>query len=169
MVGGHCIGVDPYYLTHKAQEHGYNPEIILAGRKLNDGMSEYVSKKLISKMNHISIDENKKVLIMGLTFKENCPDTRNSKVFDIVDYLKTKNIEVDICDPWVDQNQLSQDYKLISRENLSKNLYHGIIVAVSHKEFIEMGIDFIRSLGTENSVIYDLKHIFKEPDSDLRL
>ncbi len=169
LVGGHCIGVDPYYLTHKAQEHGYNPEIILAGRKLNDGMSEYVSKKLISKMNHISIDENKKVLIMGLTFKENCPDTRNSKVFDIVDYLKTKNIEVDICDPWVDQNQLSQDYKLISRENLSKNLYHGIIVAVSHKEFIEMGIDFIRSLGTENSVIYDLKHIFKEPDSDLRL
>ena len=169
LVGGHCIGVDPYYLTYQAQKSGYNPEIILAGRRLNDGMGEYVASNLVRKMNQNFLQDKKKVLVMGLTFKENCPDIRNSKVFDIVDFLENHDVEVDVFDPWVDQNDLSKSIKLVTLEHMHQNSYHGIVIAVAHKQFIEMGINFIRSLGIKKSVLYDLKHIFKPSDAELRL
>lgn len=171
LVGGHCIGVDPYYLTHKAQMVGYEPEIILAGRKLNDGMSEYISNKFIDKLkisnNNI---EGLDILVMGVTFKENCPDIRNSKVIDIIGHLSNHKMNVDVYDPWIntaDKNNALVNSKYV--ESLKNPKYDGIIIAVSHKEFIELGIDKIRSYGKLGCVIFDVKYCFQEKETDIRL
>lgn len=173
LVGGHCIGVDPYYLTHKAQAIGYNPEIILAGRRLNDSMGEYVVTQLVKTMIKKRIQvEGAKVLILGLSFKENCPDVRNTKVIDIVHELKEYNIDVDVYDPWVNAEEARHEYSIspISNiANLADNSYDGIILAVAHNQFVEMGVKKIRELGKQNHVLYDLKYLFDSDLSDLRL
>ena len=173
LVGGHCIGVDPYYLTHKAQAIGYNPEIILAGRRLNDSMGEYVVTQLVKTMIKKRIQvEGAKVLILGLSFKENCPDVRNTKVIDIVHELKEYNIDVDVYDPWVDAKEAQHEYGISPIDditNLSSNSYDGIILAVAHNQFVEMGVEKIRALGKQNHVLYDLKYLFDSEQSDIRL
>lgn len=170
LVGGHCIGVDPYYLTHKAQAIGYNPEIILAGRRLNDGMGEYVTTQLIKNMIKKRIQvEGAKVLILGLSFKENCPDVRNTKVIDIVHELKEYNIEVDIYDPWVDKEEAQREYGITPISEPQAENYDGIILAVAHSEFTDMGVSSIRKLGKEKHVLYDLKYVFAKEEADIRL
>ena len=170
LVGGHCIGVDPYYLTHKAQVIGYNPEIILAGRRMNDGMGAYVVSQLIKAMLKKRIQvEGARVLIMGLTFKENCPDLRNTRVIDIVDELKQYNCDVDVYDPWVDPQEALQEYGIRTIEEPKNGTYDAVILAVAHRQFREMGADLIRTFSKFNSMIYDLKYIFEAKDSDLRL
>ena len=170
LVGGHCIGVDPYYLTHKAQAIGYNPEIILAGRRLNDSMGEYVVTQLVKTMIKKRIQvEGAKVLILGLSFKENCPDVRNTKVIDIVHELEEYNIEVDVYDPWVDAVEAEREYNVTPVSKAAKNSYDGIILAVAHNQFVEMGIEQIRSLGKGSHVLYDLKYVFAKEDTDIRL
>lgn len=173
LVGGHCIGVDPYYLTHKAQAIGYNPEIILAGRRLNDSMGEYVVTQLVKTMIKKRIQvEGAKVLILGLSFKENCPDVRNTKVIDIVHELKEYNIDVDVYDPWVDAEEAQQEYGISpinDSSNLESNSYDGIILAVAHNQFAEMGVEQIRDLGKSSHVLYDLKYLFNSELSDIRL
>ena len=170
LVGGHCIGVDPYYLTHKAQAIGYNPEIILAGRRLNDSMGEYVVTQLVKTMIKKRIQvEGAKVLILGLSFKENCPDVRNTKIIDIVHELEEYNIEVDVYDPWVDAAEAEREYKVTPVSKPVANSYDGIILAVAHNEFVEMGVEQIRSLGKADHVLYDLKYIFAKEDTDIRL
>lgn len=168
LVGGHCIGVDPYYLTYKAEAAGYKPEIILAGRKLNDSMGEYVATQLLFSMSKAKFNISKsKILIMGLTFKENCPDIRNSKVPSIVNALNKKVESVDIYDPWVNTDKYSGELNLISSPK--KNTYDSIILAVSHNIFRELGIKNIRSYGNKKSIIYDLKYMFDVADSHMRL
>jgi UDP-N-acetyl-D-glucosamine/UDP-N-acetyl-D-galactosamine dehydrogenase len=171
LVGGHCIGVDPYYLTYKAQEHGYEPEIILAGRRLNDGMSSYVANTLITamKLKGDSVDNQYKVLIMGLTFKENCPDLRNSKVFDVIGSLLNQGVHVDVCDPWVSSQKVDQEINILPIEEIRKDFYDGIILAVGHDFFFEMGIEDIKLFGNKNQVLYDLKYLFPSDNTDLRL
>ena len=170
LVGGHCIGVDPYYLTHKAQAIGYNPEIILAGRRLNDSMGEYVSTQLIKTMIKKRIQvEGAKVLILGLSFKENCPDVRNTKIIDIVHELQEYNIEVDIYDPWVNAAAAQHEYGVSPIDMPLADQYDGIILAVAHQQFIKMGIDTIRSFGKEAHILYDLKYVFAKEDTDIRL
>lgn len=170
LVGGHCIGVDPYYLTHKAQSIGYNPEIILSGRRLNDGMGAYVVSQLVKSMLKKRIHvEGAKVLLMGLTFKENCPDIRNTKVIDIVKELREYNISVDVHDPWVDSKDSMHEYGVSLVQNPSTTAYDAIIVAVAHDVFKELGVDVIRSYGKENHIVYDLKYILSSSESDLRL
>ncbi|WP_201615685.1 Vi polysaccharide biosynthesis UDP-N-acetylglucosamine C-6 dehydrogenase TviB [Psychrobacter urativorans] len=170
LVGGHCIGVDPYYLTHKAQAIGYNPEIILAGRRLNDGMGAYVTTQLIKTMIKKRIQvEGAKVLILGLSFKENCPDVRNTKIIDIVHELQEYNIGVDIYDPWVNIDEAQREYNIAPISEPLSNHYDGVILAVAHQEFVQMGIDNIRSLGKDDHVLYDLKYVFARDDTDIRL
>lgn len=175
LVGGHCIGVDPYYLTHKAQAIGYNPEIILAGRRLNDSMGEYVVTQLVKTMIKKRIQvEGAKVLILGLSFKENCPDVRNTKVIDIVHELKEYNIDVDVYDPWVDADEAQQEYGItpindIAHLESNSYSYDGVILAVAHNQFVEMGVEQIRALGKSNHVLYDLKYLFDSKLSDIRL
>ena len=170
LVGGHCIGVDPYYLTHKAQSIGYHPEIILAGRRLNDSMGEYVSSQLVKSLlkKHIQVD-GAKILLLGLTFKENCPDLRNTKVVDIIKELKEYNIEVDVYDPWIDPKEAEHEYGITPITSLENGKYDGVILAVAHKQFKEMGIDAIRKLGKPAHVVYDLKYLFAPEQTDLRL
>ncbi|WP_201610392.1 Vi polysaccharide biosynthesis UDP-N-acetylglucosamine C-6 dehydrogenase TviB [Psychrobacter submarinus] len=170
LVGGHCIGVDPYYLTHKAQAIGYNPEIILAGRRLNDSMGEYVVTQLIKTMIKKRIQvEGARVLILGLSFKENCPDVRNTKVIDIVHELREYNIEVDVYDPWIDNSEAEREYGINPVKTPSANYYDGVILAVAHSEFIDMGIDKIRNFGKDSHVLYDLKYVFEKDKTDIRL
>lgn len=170
LVGGHCIGVDPYYLTHKAQSIGYHPEVILAGRRLNDGMGAYVASQLVKAMTKRSIQVNgAKVLIMGLAFKENCPDVRNTKVVDIYHELLDYNCQVDIYDPWINSEEALHEYGVQMLPELSKKKYDGIILAVAHQQFKEMGVEKIRSFGQSKNVLYDLKYIFSADQSDLRL
>ncbi len=170
LVGGHCIGVDPYYLTHKAQAIGYNPEIILAGRRLNDSMGEYVVTQLVKTMIKKRIQvEGARVLILGLSFKENCPDVRNTKVIDIVHELQEYNVDVDVYDPWVDITEAEHEYNIKPVVKPQDNHYDGIILAVAHQEFVDMGIGAIRALGKNQHVLYDLKYIFSKDDSDIRL
>ncbi|WLP95808.1 Vi polysaccharide biosynthesis UDP-N-acetylglucosamine C-6 dehydrogenase TviB [Psychrobacter sp. M13] len=170
LVGGHCIGVDPYYLTHKAQAIGYNPEIILAGRRLNDSMGEYVVTQLVKTMIKKRIQvEGARVLILGLSFKENCPDVRNTKVIDIVHELEEYNIEVDVYDPWVDSASAQHEYDITPIDKPVADQYDGIILAVAHEQFIDMGIDNIRALGKDDHVLYDLKYIFTKDETDIRL
>ena len=170
LVGGHCIGVDPYYLTHKAQAIGHNPEIILAGRRLNDSMGDYVVTQLIKTMIKKRIQvEGAKVLVLGLSFKENCPDVRNTKVIDIVHELQKYNVEIDVHDPWIDANEAKREYSIIPIAQPVLNQYDGIILAVAHEQFIKMGIEKIRALGKDNHVLYDLKYLFTKEDTDIRL
>ena len=170
LVGGHCIGVDPYYLTHKAQAIGYNPEIILAGRRLNDSMGEYVVTQLVKTMIKKRIQvEGAKVLILGLSFKENCPDVRNTKVIDIVNELQEYNIEVDVYDPWVNTAEAQREYNITPISEPVVNDYDGIILAVAHHQFVQMGIDNIRALGKDEHVLYDLKYVCAKDKTDIRL
>lgn len=170
LVGGHCIGVDPYYLTHKAQAIGYNPEIILAGRRLNDSMGEYVVTQLVKTMIKKRIQvEGAKVLILGLSFKENCPDVRNTKVIDIVHELQEYNIDVDVYDPWVEAKEAKREYDITPISRPVSNQYDAVILAVAHSEFVDMGVEHIRSLGKNNHVLYDLKYVFDKEATDIRL
>jgi UDP-N-acetyl-D-galactosamine dehydrogenase len=170
LVGGHCIGVDPYYLTHKAQSVGYHPEMILAGRRLNDGMGAYVVSQLVKTMlkRKIQVD-NANVLVMGLTFKENCPDLRNTKIVDVVKELKEYNINVDITDPWCSSEQAQHEYGLTLSDINEENKYDAIILAVSHEEFKKLGVENIRKLGKVNHVLYDLKYLLPKTEVDMRL
>lgn len=170
LVGGHCIGVDPYYLTHKAQAIGYHPEIILAGRRLNDGMGTYVVAQLVKTMTKRRIQvDGAKVLVMGLAFKENCPDLRNTRVVDIVAELNDYNCEVDVYDPWASVEEAQNEYGITPILQAQQNTYDAIIVAVAHHEFKTMGSKVIRTLCKKNSVIYDLKYVFAPKEADLRL
>lgn len=170
LVGGHCIGVDPYYLTHKAQAIGYHPEVILAGRRLNDSMGPYVVSQLVKAMNRRRIHvDGAKVLVMGLTFKEDCPDLRNTRVVDIVAELKDYHCEVDIYDPWVSAEDVRREYGLESISSVAEGTYDAIIIAVAHRQFREMGAAAIRRLGRATSLIYDLKYVLDPDESDLRL
>jgi UDP-N-acetyl-D-galactosamine dehydrogenase len=170
LVGGHCIGVDPYYLTHKAQAIGYHPEIILAGRRLNDSMGTYVVAQLVKAMTKMRIQvDGAKVLVMGLTFKENCPDLRNTRVVDIVAELKDYNCDVHVFDPWVTAVEAQLEYGIMPINKPSAASYDAIILAVAHQQFREMGAVAIRALGKPNAVLYDLKYVLTAKESDLRL
>lgn len=170
LVGGHCISVDPYYLMHKAQEVGYSPQVILAGRQINDSMGQYVAMQIVKKLSHqkIHIDESK-VLILGFTFKGDCPDVRNTKIIDIVKELQSFNVNVDVFDSWADKQEVKDYYGIELIDDLQKNFYDGVIIAVDHSEYKSQGIDYVRSLLKPNSVVYDVKHVFDEKDSDIRL
>ncbi|NHN76473.1 Vi polysaccharide biosynthesis UDP-N-acetylglucosamine C-6 dehydrogenase TviB [Azotobacter chroococcum] len=170
LVGGHCIGVDPYYLTHKAEAIGYHPEIILAGRRLNDGMGSYVVSQLIKAMlrRRIQID-GARALVMGLTFKENCPDLRNTRVIDIIQELRQYNISVDVYDPWVDADEAQRAYDIRPLSAPPANAYDGIVLAVAHHQFRSMGAPNIRRFGKPDHVLYDLKYLLKPDEADLRL
>ena len=170
LVGGHCIGVDPYYLTHKSESVGYHPEMILAGRRINDGMGSYVASQLIKKMidNKIEVSGSR-VLIMGLTFKENCPDIRNTKVIDIVKELQEYNVNVDIMDPWCNPLEAAREYGLEVSKTIEEGIYDSIVLAVAHDEFKAMGVKAIRKLGRVKHVLFDLKCLLAKDDADLRL
>ncbi|MTI92212.1 MAG: Vi polysaccharide biosynthesis UDP-N-acetylglucosamine C-6 dehydrogenase TviB [Pseudomonas stutzeri] len=170
LVGGHCIGVDPYYLTHKAQSIGYHPEIILAGRRLNDGMGAYVVSQLVKAMlkRRIHVD-GARVLVMGLAFKENCPDLRNTRVVDIVSELAEYNIQVDVYDPWVSVVEAQQEYGITPITEPAVNAYDGVVLAVAHNEFRVLGVEAIRKYGKAKQIIYDLKYLLRAEEADLRL
>ena len=170
LVGGHCIGVDPYYLTHKAQAVGYHPEIILSGRRLNDNMGAYVANQLIKAMIKRRIQiEGARVLVMGLTFKENCPDLRNTRVVDIVTELQDYNCRVDVYDPWASVAEAEDEYGITPTRQPPLGSYDGIVLAVAHRQFKVMGVDAVRSLGKQNHVLYDLKYLFPADVTDIRL
>ena len=170
LVGGHCIGVDPYYLTHKAQSIGYHPEIILAGRRLNDSMGAYVVTQLIKGMIKKKIQvEGAKVLVLGLSFKENCPDIRNTKIIDIVKELQEYHVDVDVYDPWIDSEETQHEYGITPVNQPTVGQYDAVILAVAHNEFKEMGVEAIRSLGKTSHVLYDLKYVLAQHESDIRL
>jgi UDP-N-acetyl-D-glucosamine/UDP-N-acetyl-D-galactosamine dehydrogenase len=170
LVGGHCIGVDPYYLTHKAQSIGYHPEIILAGRRLNDSMGAYVVGQLVKAMTKRRLQvDGARILVMGLAFKENCPDLRNSRVVDILTELKEYHCQVDVFDPWVSAEEAQHEYGILPVKEADIGAYDGIIVAVAHRQFREMGVDAIRKFGKPGHVLYDLKYLFPAQASDLRL
>lgn len=170
LVGGHCIGVDPYYLTYKAQSIGYHPEIILAGRRLNDNMAAYAAEQLVKAMlkKRIQVDGSR-VLILGLAFKENCPDIRNTKVVDIIKELADYGVVVDVCDPWVSADEAMHEYNIELCTKPQQNTYEGIILAVAHKQFREAGAHAARAYGKNESVFYDLKSAFPASETDMRL
>jgi UDP-N-acetyl-D-glucosamine/UDP-N-acetyl-D-galactosamine dehydrogenase len=162
LVGGHCIGVDPYYLTHKAQQIGYHPEIILAGRRLNDSMAAYVAQQMVKAMLAKKIQVNgSRVLVMGLTFKENCPDLRNTKVVDVISELRDYGVAVDVHDPWVDAHEAMEEYGLKMTDNPQNGVYDGIVVAVAHDQFKDKGKDAIMAFAQEINVVFDLKSVFE--------
>ncbi|MDC0455140.1 Vi polysaccharide biosynthesis UDP-N-acetylglucosamine C-6 dehydrogenase TviB [Candidatus Pelagibacter sp.] len=170
LVGGHCIGVDPYYLTHKANEVGYYPEMILAGRRLNDNMGSYVANevsKLMTKK-RIQIAEAN-ILIMGLTFKEDCPDHRNTRVVDLVKEFKSFSCNVDVYDPWVNKNQVNKEYKIKPIDEPIKGKYDAIVIAVAHNEFKSLTESQIRAYGKDNHILYDIKYLLKKDESEGRL
>lgn len=170
LVGGHCIGVDPYYLTHKAEAIGYHPQIILAGRRINDNMGGYVVGQLVKRMLKSRIQvENSNVLVMGLSFKENCPDIRNTKVVDIINGLKGYNINVDVHDPWVIPEDAEREYGIHPVGAPEAGKYDAIVVAVAHRQFAELGGEGLRKFGKQNHVLYDLKYLFNREEADMRL
>ncbi|KKO47861.1 Vi polysaccharide biosynthesis protein VipA/TviB [Arsukibacterium sp. MJ3] len=170
LVGGHCIGVDPYYLTHKAQSIGYHPEVILAGRRINDSMGRYVVSELVKAMVKKRIHvAGAKVLLMGLTFKENCPDIRNTKVIDIVNELKEYGVEADVFDPWVNAKEAEHEYGITPVTSPAAGSYDAIILAVAHKQFREMGATGIKALAKPQHILYDLKYLLSASEADLRL
>ena len=170
LVGGHCIGVDPYYLTHKAQAIGYHPEIILAGRRLNDGMGAYVVSQLVKAMTRRRIHvDGARVLVMGLTFKENCPDLRNTRVVDILRELAEYHVEADVHDPWVAPAEAQHEYGITPISQPAAGSYDAVILAVAHHQFAAMGAAQIRALCKPQHVLYDLKYVFPAAESDLRL
>ena len=170
LVGGHCIGVDPYYLTYKAKEVGYNPEVILSGRRINDGMgahvAEYVIKLMLQKKMHV-VDA--KILILGFTFKENCPDLRNTRVIDIVNEFTTYHSQVDIYDPWIVLDEANAKYNASFLPELPSEKYDAIILAVNHDEFKNLGAEKIHSLGNENHILFDVKNVLPKNQVDGRL
>jgi UDP-N-acetyl-D-galactosamine dehydrogenase len=170
LVGGHCIGVDPYYLTHKAQEIGYHPDMILAGRRLNDGMGTHVAQQVIELMlknkQHI-VDA--KILMLGLTFKENCPDIRNTRITDIMDELTSYHAQVDVHDPWVNKEDAARELDINLIEKPQADHYDAIIIGVAHEQFKTMGIEAIRKLGKSNAIIYDVKYLYPADQVDGRL
>ena len=170
LVGGHCIGVDPYYLTHKAQEIGYHPEVILAGRHINDNMGAYVAERVVKLMTkkRIAVVDSR-VLVMGLTFKENCPDLRNTRVIDIIKEFQDYHARVDVYDPWINAAEAEHEYSITPVNTLKPGTYDAIILAVSHKQFKEMGLEKIRALGKNNSVLFDVKYLFPANAVDGRL
>lgn len=160
LVGGHCIGVDPYYLTHKAQEVGYHPNMILAGRRLNDQMGQYIASSFIKLLLKKKIDtHNARILVLGLTFKENCPDLRNTKVIDIIHELADYGLTVDVYDPWVDREEAFHEYGIRPIPSLENGIYDGIILAVSHNQFRSISADEYRQLCKSSAVLYDVKNI----------
>lgn len=170
LVGGHCIGVDPYYLTHKAQALGYHPEIILAGRRLNDSMGVYAVAQLVKAMTKKRIHvDGARVLVMGLAFKENCPDLRNTRIVDIVAELQEYNCKVDVYDPWVSAEESVHEYGITPIRSPATGTYDGVILAVAHNEFRAMGAEGIRALGKPVHVLYDLKYVLAADEADLRL
>tara|TARA_B100000787_G_C16191051_1_gene297531 strand:- start:838 stop:2196 length:1359 start_codon:yes stop_codon:yes gene_type:complete len=170
LVGGHCIGVDPYYLTYKAQEVGLNPEMILAGRRVNDNMGNYIVGKVIELMNQKNLDiYDSSILILGLTFKENCPDLRNTKVVDLINGFQKYNCNVDIYDPWVNNEEASSKYHINMVESPVSGKYNAIVLAVAHDEFLKLQIEEVRGFGKDNCVIYDIKYLFNEKDVDGRI
>ena len=170
LVGGHCIGVDPYYLTYKAQQIGHSPEIILAGRKQNDLMGSYVAQQFIKLLSSKNIPIKKaNVLVMGLSFKENCPDIRNTKVVDVIFNLESYGINVDVWDTWVDPVEAKKQFNIELISDPKPQSYDGIVLAVAHDEFTNLGSDKIRELGAPKHVIYDLKYVLNNHESDLRL
>lgn len=169
LVGGHCIGVDPYYLTHKAQSIGYDIQIVLAGRRINDSMGPYVANRLVKEMIAKDIPvKGSQILIMGLTFKENCPDLRNTRVIDVINELKSYGASIDVHDPWVSNAaaQVEYGFDLVTPKNDS---YDAIIVAVAHEQFKKLGISTLRAFGHDSHIVFDLKSIFPKNDSDIRL
>lgn len=170
LVGGHCISVDPYYLTHKAQEIGYHPRVILSGRQINDGMGAYVAEQIIKLLTHkrIHVVESN-VLVLGLAFKENCPDLRNTRVIDIINELKSYHADVDVYDPWVDAVQAQEELSLEPVQQINENYYDAIILAVGHQQFIDMGAEKIRTFGKENHILYDVKSALPRGSADARL
>ncbi|EGR03984.1 TPA: Vi polysaccharide biosynthesis UDP-N-acetylglucosamine C-6 dehydrogenase TviB [Vibrio cholerae] len=170
LVGGHCISVDPYYLTHKAQEVGYRPEVILAGRRINDGMGEYVATQLVKALSRkkIHIDEAK-VLIMGFTFKGDCPDVRNTKIIDIVKELKDFNMSVDVYDSWASKDEVKHEYGIDLIDELRDSYYDAIVLAVDHSQTKQMGAEKLRRLGKETHILYDVKHVLASDEADIRL
>ena len=170
LVGGHCISVDPYYLTHKAQEVGYRPEVILAGRRINDGMGAYVATQLVKALLRKKIDvDEAKVLIMGFTFKGDCPDVRNTKIIDIVNELRDFNMAVDVYDGWASPEEVSREYNIELIKELTPGEYCAIVLAVDHSETKAMGVGALRQLGKENHVLYDVKHVLPLGEADIRL
>lgn len=170
LVGGHCIGVDPYYLTHKAQQVGYHPEIILAGRRLNDSMGSYVASQLVKQMTKEGVAiRDSRVLVMGLTFKEDTPDLRNSRIVDVIRELQDYGINVDVLDPWCDPAEAKAEYGVSLVTDPEDGAYDGIVLAVAHSQFRDMGVEKIRALGQPHSVLYDLKYVIPADASDLRL
>jgi len=170
LVGGHCIGVDPYYLTHKAIEVGYNPEMILAGRRLNDNMGSYVAdqvSKLMTKKRIHVVDAN--ILIMGLTFKENCPDLRNTRVVDLVEEFEGFNCNVDVYDPWVSKDEAVHEYNIKPIDSPEQDKYDAILLAVAHDEFKALSVEQIKEFGKDNHVLYDIKYLLNTNESDGRL
>ena len=170
LVGGHCIGVDPYYLTHKAMKAGYYPEIILTGRKLNDSMGKYVANEIINLMTKKRIqvvDSN--ILVMGLTFKEDCPDIRNTRVVDVVQELSGFHCNIEVYDPWIDKEESIREYGITPVEQPEPGKYDAVIIAVAHHQFKAMGITAIRALGKKNHVLYDIKYILPAEKVDGRL
>jgi UDP-N-acetyl-D-galactosamine dehydrogenase len=170
LVGGHCIGVDPYYLTHKAEAMGYHPQVILAGRRINDGMGAYVAGQLVKAMlkRRLQVD-GARVLILGLTFKENCPDLRNTRVIDVVAELREYGVQVDVHDPWVDAAEAKQEYGLDLITTPEPSAYDGIILAMAHDNYRDAGAIALCGYGAPDHVFYDLKSIFAPDKSDLRL
>ena len=171
LVGGHCIGVDPYYLTHKAQEIGYHPEMILAGRRLNDNMPIYIAGEIVKLMTHKRIQVNgSRALVLGLTFKENCPDIRNSKVIDVIRELQKYGSKVDAYDPWADSSECRHEYGIRPIRELGRHArYDLVVVAVAHREFRALGAAGLRRLCRRNHVLYDVKHLFPADEVDGRL
>jgi UDP-N-acetyl-D-galactosamine dehydrogenase len=170
LVGGHCIGVDPYYLTHKAQAIGYHPEMILAGRRINDNMGTYVAQQIAELMIKRRIQVcDARILVMGLTFKENCPDVRNTKIVDVVRELEKFGSRVDIHDPWADPEEARHEYGVRLVRKLRPGTYDAIVMGVAHEQFRKMGIARIRELARKNHVLYDIKYVFRADEVDGRL
>lgn len=170
LVGGHCIGVDPYYLTHKAEALGYHPEVILAGRRLNDGMGAYVAQQMVKAMLKRGMQAGgARVLVLGFAFKENCPDMRNTGVLETVLELREFGVHVDVYDPYVDSAEAEQSYGIVTAAVPAKAAYDGIILAVAHDDFRNMGVGQVRAYGKPNSVLFDLKYVLSASESDLRL
>jgi UDP-N-acetyl-D-galactosamine dehydrogenase len=170
LVGGHCIGVDPYYLTHKAQAIGYHPEMILAGRRINDNMGIYVAAKVTQLMIQRRIQvRDARILILGLTFKENCPDVRNSKIVDVIRELEKYGARVDVCDPWADPDESEHEYGLRPLKKAKAGTYDALVMGVAHDEFRKMGVAKVRELGRKHHVLYDIKYVFKASEVDGRL
>jgi len=170
LVGGHCISVDPYYLTHKAQEIGYHPQVILSGRQINDSMGSYIAEQVVKMLTRSRVHVvGANVLVLGLAFKENCPDLRNTRVIDIVEELRHYHADVDVYDPWVDAAEAEHEYGIEPVVELKQGHYDAIILAVGHNEFIEMGAEAIRALGKRSTILYDIKSVLPKELVDARL